>query len=228
MAVTSSTPRTVIAIDGPAASGKTSVGEALAERLGYRFLDTGLMYRAFTLAALRAGIAASDGAACAEFARALALDIVFEGQRSRVLVDGIDVTTGLRAPAVESNVSAYSAIAGVREEMVRRQRAIAGQGKAILAGRDIGTVVLPDAPLKLFLTASEDARTARRQVQAASWGTGAESARLDIAGRDELDSTRPLSPLRPAEDAVVIDTTGMGLHEVVEAGIEAVRCAGLT
>lgn len=223
-----STPQTVIAIDGPAASGKTSVGEALAERLGYRFLDTGLMYRAFTLAALQAGIDASDAAACARFARTLSLDVVFVGPRSRVMVDGVDVTGELRASAVESNVSAYSAIPGVREEMVRRQRAIAGAGRAILAGRDIGTVVLPDGPLKLFLTASEDARTARRQAQSADWGARPERARTDIAGRDDVDSKRAVSPLQPAEDAVVIDTTGMGLNEVIEAALEEARCAGLT
>lgn len=217
---------TVIAIDGPAASGKTSVGEALAERLGYGFLDTGLMYRAFTLAALRAGVPPSDGPVCTALASRLRMDVV-TAARSSILLDGVDVTGELRTPEVERAVSAYSAIAGVRDEMVRRQREIAGRGRAILAGRDIGTVVLPQAPLKLFLTASENARTARREAQSEGWGEATGDVRAGIAGRDRVDSTRSVSPLRAAPDAVTIETTEMTLAEVIDAAIEQVRCAGL-
>jgi len=216
----------VIAIDGPAASGKTSVGEALAAELGYLFLDTGLMYRAFTLAALRAGIEASNGAACTQLAQELALEVRVDSH-TRIVLDGVDVTPRLREPAVESTVSAYSAIAGVRAEMVRRQRELASAGRAILAGRDIGTVVLPEAPLKLFLTASEETRAERREHQAAEWGSGSTTARADIAGRDRVDSSRSVSPMQPAPDAIVIDTTEMQLDDVIAEAIRQVRCAGL-
>ncbi len=214
-----------IAIDGPAASGKSSLGMALAERFGFLFLDTGLMYRAVTLAALEAGIPATDEEA-GPFARAL--DIRAEaGRETRILVGGVDVTGRLREPAVEHNVSAYSALPSVRAAMVEAQRAIAARGPAILAGRDIGTVVLPNAPVKLFLEASPEARAARRSRQARGWGLAQEAAeaRKDIEERDRLDSSRQASPLRPAEDAIVIDTTDLALDEVVRYTLEILGCA---
>ncbi|WP_322795098.1 (d)CMP kinase [Tepidiforma sp.] len=214
-----------IAIDGPAASGKSSLGMALAERLGFLFLDTGLMYRAVTLAALEAGVPAED-AAMAEFAAGL--DIRAEaGTTTRILLDGKDVTNRLREPAVEHRVSDYSALPSVRRAMVEAQRAIAQRGPAILAGRDVGTVVLPDAPVKLFLEASPEARAARRSLQARRWGMAQEAAeaRRDIELRDRLDSTRETSPLRPAEDAVVIDTTDLTLEEVVRFALEVLGCS---
>src|SRR5262249_27621739 len=144
-----------IAIDGPAASGKTSVGEALASSLGYAFLDTGLMYRAFALAALLAGVPPSDHESCTRVVGDAPI-VVAAGPQTRVLLDGEDVTERLREADVEAAVSAYSAIPGVREIAVARQREIAARGPSVLAGRDIGTVVLPNAPLKFFLHASED------------------------------------------------------------------------
>lgn len=210
-----------VAIDGPAASGKTTVGEALAAEFGYLFLDTGLMYRAFTLAALRAGVPASDADRCAQLADSL--DLRAEaGTSTRILIGDEDVTGELRSPPVEANVSAYSAIPAVRAAMVVRQRAIAASAPAILAGRDIGTVVLPSSPLKLFLTASEDARTERRAHQAAQ---NPDTARRDIAGRDRQDSTRATAPLEAAPDAIVLDTTALTLAEVIAFAREHVRCA---
>lgn len=221
--------RGTVAIDGPAASGKSTVGEAIARELGYLFLDTGLMYRAFTLAAQRADIPATDAERCTAFARNLDLRVRV-GHPTVILLDGEDVTEGLRTPAVEAEVSGYSAIAGVRAEMVRLQREVAMDGGAVLAGRDIGTVVLPDADVKLFLTATEEARAHRRQAQAAAnWGaTGTEErTKNEIAGRDRVDSSRAVSPLEPAKDAVVLDTSEMTLDEVLARAMDEVRCAGL-
>jgi cytidylate kinase len=205
-----------IAIDGPAASGKSSLGEALAHRLGMTFLDTGLMYRAFTLAALRAGVPASDHAACADLARSLDFGVT-AGITTAISLGGEDVTGLLRRPDVEANVSAYSAIPAVREVLVAQQREVARPGDAILAGRDIGTVVLPEAPLKFFVTASADERARRRGVQALQ---DAADARSDIDGRDRIDENRAASPTRAAADAIVIDTTGMPLDAVVALALE--------
>lgn len=215
-----------IAIDGPAASGKSTLGRALADRLGYRFLDTGLMYRAFTLAALRAGVAADDEAGCAELARTIDLRVE-TGRDTRVFLGDEDVTGLMRQPGVEANVSAYSALPAVRERMVAMQREVARSGRAVLAGRDIGTVVLPDAPVKFYLDASETARAHRRSAQAGTWGAEqrAHEAHRDITGRDLIDSSRAASPLRPAEDAIVIDTTYLSLEAVVEYALEKLECA---
>ncbi len=206
-----------IAIDGPAASGKTTVGRALAREFGFGFLDTGAMYRAFTLAALRAGVAASDEAGCASLAQTMTMTTEI-GLDTRILLDGADITDRLRDDDVESAVSAYSAIPAVREALVRRQRDIAAAGTVILAGRDIGTVVLPEAPVKIFLTASPEERARRRSAQtAASGGTeSVEKARDDISGRDRIDSTREASPLRPADDALVLDSTSLSEEAVLQ------------
>jgi len=210
-----------IAIDGPAASGKSTVGKAIAKRFGYRFLDTGLMYRAVTLAGLRLGIAPVAGEVD-ELLANLALRLEPDGEGSRVFLGDEDVTPRMRDPEVEAKVSAYSAIAEIRAELVRVQREFARSGPSILAGRDIGTVVLPDAPLKFYLEASETARAERRGEQATQ---KAESALRDISQRDAVDSARAVSPLRPAEDAIIIDTTEMTLDEVLEFALEKVQCA---
>ena len=216
---------TPIAIDGPAASGKSTLGAELAQRFGYAFLDTGLMYRAVTLAALRAGLPVDDAAA-REFVRRLDLRVE-AGATTRIFLGDEDVTDRLRDPEVEANVSHYSALPSVREAMVRKQRAIAGKGLAVLAGRDIGTVVLPNAPLKFYLEASEDARAERRGKQSGEWGQAQADAdaRRDIHRRDVIDSTRGVAPLRAAPDAVVIDTTALSLEEVLELALENVQCA---
>jgi cytidylate kinase len=206
-----------IAIDGPAASGKTTVGQALAKELGFSFLDTGLMYRAFTLAALRAGVPATDAGACGALVRGLGLTVE-PGPETRIILAGEDVTGRLRDPEVEANVSPYSAIPAVREEMVARQRQLAAGGRIVLAGRDIGTVVLPAAPLKLYLTASEEERARRRGEETSR---AAESALADIASRDTLDSNRATSPLRAADDAVQIETTDLTVEAVVAKALAA-------
>lgn len=215
-----------IAIDGPAASGKSTLGRRLAERLGYVFLDTGLMYRAYTLAALRAKVPADDERANEGLANQLDLRAK-ASLDTHIFLGDEDVTPRLRDPEVEAYVSAYSVHPGVREVMVAKQREVAESGPAILAGRDIGTVVLPGAPLKFYLEASAEARAGRRRAQAGGWGQQQEhhEAHRDIIGRDVVDSGRVTSPLRPAEDAIIIDTTNMTMAEVVAYALEKVRCA---
>jgi cytidylate kinase len=212
-----------IAIDGPAASGKSTLGEALAARLGMAFLDTGLMYRAFTLAAIERGVPATDHEAFGTLAATVSITAEAAGT-TRILVDGRDVTARLREPAVEGAVSSYSAIPAVREALVAQQRAAASGGAFIVAGRDIGTVVLPDAPVKLFLTASEETRAERRARQAAERGQSASLA--NIRQRDQIDTSRGVSPLRPASDAIVLDTTAMTFDEVLAAALRVLGCDG--
>jgi cytidylate kinase len=190
----------MIAIDGPAGSGKSTVARAVAARLGIPYLDTGAMYRSVAWAALRDGVALTDGPAVAEVARRITIDV-----GERVTVDSVDVTTAIRGAAVNTAVSAVAANPEVRAEMVKLQRAwIAGNGgHGVVEGRDIGTVVFPDADVKVYLTANESVRAARRTEEA------------DIARRDRLDSTRVASPLTKADDAFEVDTTDTGVEDVV-------------
>ena len=213
-----------IAIDGPAASGKSALGEALAARFGYRFLDTGIMYRAFALAALREGVPVDEDACQALLAR-VRLHLRSNGS-ARVFLGEEDVTSHLREDAVENAVSAYSALPVVRAAMVMEQQRFAAMGPAVLAGRDIGTVVLPHAPIKFYLKASEAARAKRRSAQLQGWGREQqhEKAHRDITGRDRVDSSRAASPLKPAEDAIEVDTTHMTLEEVIQFAVERVQC----
>lgn len=210
-----------IAIDGPAASGKSSVGRALAADPGYRFLDTGLMYRAFTLAALRANVSAEDHDACAHLARTVDMRVEMDGE-ARILLQGEDVLPLLTESDVEGAVSHYSKIPGVRDAMVAHQRVIASDGPVVLAGRDIGTVVLPDAPLKFYLDAGEEARRTRRGLEAKDHDA---TRANNVAQRDQLDSTRTVSPLMPAEDAIRIDTTTLDLETVIALVRENILCA---
>jgi cytidylate kinase len=204
----------VIAIDGPAASGKSTVGYLLAEKLNFLYLDTGSMYRAVTLAALRAGIDPADEKAVTDLAKELDLIIKPytgepDGRQYTVLLDGYDVTWELRSPEVDAYVSAVSSYPGVRQEMVRRQRHIARQGGVVMVGRDIGTVVMPDAPLKLYITASPEERARRRWLDRTVQGNPSDLAEIlaDINRRDQIDSNREHSPLRPARDAFIINNT---------------------
>lgn len=212
----------VIAIDGPAASGKSTVGLRLAQHYDNLFLDTGSMYRALTLAALRRGLDLRDEAAVVQLAQDLVMDIlpagVYEdGRHYTVLLDGQDVTWDIRTPAVDGAVSLVSSYQDVREEMVRRQREYAQRGDVIMVGRDIGTVVVPDAPLKLYITASAAERARRRWLDRQQQGHPDDYATIlaDVERRDQIDSSREHSPLRPADDAVEIDTTGRDVDEVV-------------
>ncbi len=214
-------PPSVIAIDGPAASGKSTVGENLAGRLGFLYFDTGAMYRAVTHAALTRGTPIDDAAAMAVLANALDIDIlpatVPDGRQYTVVVDGDDVTWAMRSAEVDAHVSAVSAIAPVREAMVRQQRRVADKGRVVMVGRDIGTVVFPEAPLKVYLDASPEERARRRyrelldRRQPADYEAILENVRL----RDAVDSEREASPLRAAPDAVPINTEGLSVEEVV-------------
>ena len=196
----------VIAIDGPAGSGKSTIGRALAARLGLEYLDTGAMYRSVAFAALRDGIDPGDLEAIAAVARTVTIVVA-----DRVLVDDDDATEAIRGPEVTTAVSAVAANPDVRSVLVRRQREWAAERDGgVIEGRDIGTVVFPDATLKIYLTADEAERLRRRAVEA-----GEEVAR-DIARRDQADSTRAASPLFAADDALVIDTTGRPIEEIVE------------
>ncbi len=214
-----------IAIDGPAASGKSTLGRALMERLGLALLDTGLMYRAVALAALRAGVDAADADACARLAREGGMEVAAPpGGEARIRLAGEDVTDLLRGPEVEAAVSACAAAPGVRRELVARQRAFAAERPAVLVGRDIGSVVLPDAPVKFFLDAPGAVRARRRGEQSAEWGeprTTGEAGR-DIGGRDEVDSTRAHGPLLAPADAVALDTGALDREAMIAAALAAI------
>lgn len=192
----------VVAIDGPAGSGKSTLSRALAARLGLRRLDTGAMYRSVAWAVLQRGIDTDDRQAVADLARNLAIEV-----DDQVVVDGTDITEAIRGPEVSATVSAVAANPAVRTVMVERQRRwVATHGGGVVEGRDIGSVVLPDADLKLYLTASPEVRAARRSEE------GAEA----VARRDRLDSTRTASPLEVAEGARIIDTGALSVGQIVE------------
>ena len=220
----------LIAIDGPVASGKTAVGLRLARELGYRLVDTGMMYRAVTWLALDRGVDMADAEALIALAQGadIRLGQPTSDQAATLSIDGRDVTRELRRPAVDKNVSLVSRIPGVRQAMVSIQRRLAAEGKIIMLGRDIGTVVLPDAPVKVFLDASVDVRARRRHQELAEAGISVtiDEIRADLEQRDEMDRNRHASPLHPAADAIVIDTSELTLEEVVErvrqaAGVRA-------
>ncbi|CAA9220254.1 MAG: Cytidylate kinase [uncultured Acidimicrobiales bacterium] len=200
----------IIAIDGPAGSGKSTVGRHLAARLGLRYLDTGAMYRSVAFAALRLGIDPDDARRIADLVPGLEIIV-----GDVVLVDGVDATLEIRGPEVTRAVSAVAANPEVRTEMVRRQKEWAqAHGGGVIEGRDIGTVVFPDAELKVYLTASETERARRRSQEATDLHY--ETVAADIARRDLVDSTRAVSPLATADDAIVIDTTGRTVDEIVD------------
>jgi cytidylate kinase len=215
-------PAHTIAIDGPAASGKTTVAQRLAQRLGYLFFDTGVMYRAVTLAVLRRGLTPEDEAAVVALAESITVDVrpasSQDGRLHDVIADGEDVTWAIRTEEVDRHVSRVSAYPAVRTAMTRQQRDIALRGNVVMAGRDIGTVVLPEADLKVFLVASVEARALRRFHELTERGQAAElsSIRAAMAARDEYDSARAVAPLKAAEDAVMLDTTEMSFDQVVE------------
>jgi cytidylate kinase len=198
----------VVAIDGPAGAGKSSVARAVAAKLGFTYLDSGSMYRAVALAALRAGVEP------AEVARAVSIDV-----GKRVLLDGSDVTAEIRAPEVSEAASKAASLPEVRSAMVAQQQRLMSDGDWVAEGRDIGTVVVPDAAVKVFLTASPDARAARR---AAELGADAATVLAEQVIRDQRDSEREHSPLRAADDAVTIDTTDLSFDEAVDRVVSLV------
>ncbi len=201
----------VIAIDGPAGSGKSTVARLLAERLGLRYLDTGAMYRAVTFAALRHNIDPADGDPVAALARQVDLEVTLDAVR----VDGVDATIEIRGPEVTRAVSSVAANPEVRTELVARQREWATRhGGGVIEGRDIGSVVFPDAELKVYLDARPEVRAARRSKEVSDLDY--ETVAADIARRDALDQGREASPLTRAGDAVEVDTSDLGIDEIVE------------
>jgi len=209
----------LITIDGPVAVGKSSVGLLLAEKLGFLFFDTGVIYRTFTWKALNAGLSPSETDALIQLARSITFRFVpGRGARLTALIDGQDVSKLMMSQLVERNVALIAKIPLVRERMVAEQRRVAGETKLVMAGRDIGTVVLPWADLKVFLTASVEERARRRHKELAERGVEIEYATVlaELKKRDHNDTTREVSPLKPAPDAISIDTDGLSQEEVVD------------
>ena len=207
-----------IAIDGPAASGKTAVGRKVAERLGCRFLDTGGAYRAVTLEALRQGVDLDDESKLSELAENIDIELIGGPDGDRLLIAGADVTDDIRSPAVDRAVSQVSAMSGVRAAVVPQQRRIAAQGPIVMVGRDIGTVVLSDSKVKIYMEASAEIRADRRVREMERSGRSLDPMQVleDIVRRDRIDSEREDSPLKPADDALCIDTDGLDVGQVVE------------
>ncbi len=206
----------VIAIDGPAGAGKSSVARGVADALGFTYLDSGAMYRCVALAALERSVDLDDAGAMGELAASL--EIGLDGDR--VSLDGRDVSAAIREPETSAAASRASIHPAVREAMVARQRRLIGAGRYVAEGRDIGTVVSPDSPLKVFLTASAAERARRRAAQT---GEDPEAVLAAQEERDRRDQSREHSAMRAAEDAVEIDTTGLGLDEVVERVVDLAR-----
>ncbi len=217
----------VVALDGPGSSGKSSVGAAAAREVGYRFCDTGLLYRAVTWLAEERGVGVDDPEGLVDLVIDVQLAADAEGRLSRVRVDGVDHTDDVQVPAVEAAVSAVSAVPEVRAALLGRQRDLAAGGGIVMAGRDIGTIVLPDADLKIYLNASVEERARRRAEQRGLDPSGPEAIAIleALRRRDRLDSTRAVAPLRIAPDARVIDTDGNELEDTVAAVVGAIRDA---
>jgi cytidylate kinase len=211
-----------IAIDGPAASGKSTLAKRLADQLGFLYFDTGVMYRAITWAALQHGADLKDGEAISSLAETAQIDVlpasISDGRDSDVLIDGVDITWDIRKPEVDANVSIVSAYPGVRSALTTQQRRIGERGRVVMVGRDIGTVVLPDADLKVYLDASVEERARRRYLESSARGGDVplETVLETMRKRDRIDSTRDVAPLCAAEDAVVVDSDELGIEQVLE------------
>ena len=216
----------IVAVDGPSGTGKSTMCRALAKRLDAKYVDTGAMYRVATLAVLRAGVDPADTAKVIEATADLPLEVSDDPDSTEVLCAGEDVKAEIRGAEVTKHVSAVSAIPEVRVNLVELQRKLAREsGRAIVEGRDIGTVVLPDAPAKVFMTASAEVRAKRRYDQDVAAGREADfdAVLADVQRRDEADSSRATSPLKPADDAVLVDTSEMTPDEVLAALTEVVE-----
>lgn len=207
----------IITVDGPAASGKSTVARKVAEILGFRYIDTGAMYRALTWQALENGIDISDEEALEKLAKEINIYFSEKNDSVRIFVNGRDVTGGIRLPKVSNNVSIVSKAPGVRQLMVKTQRSFAQGGDLVVEGRDIGTVVFPSAELKVYLTASVSERTRRRKKELDQRGhsIGLDALKREITMRDKVDSNRSVSPLDKAKDAYEVDTTDKSIEQVV-------------
>jgi cytidylate kinase len=219
----------IIAVDGPAASGKSTLARRLAEALGFLYFDTGVMYRAVTVAALRQSVDINDDGAVSAIARTIDIDVrppsIGDGRQYDVLLDGEDITWEIRSAAVDTNVSQVSTYADVRQAMTDVQRQIGLRGDVVMVGRDIGTVVLPEADLKLYLDASVEARAMRRYQECVerSETMDYEDILAWMKERDRIDSTRLIAPLRPAEDAILLDSTDLDAEQVYEQALSLVQ-----
>jgi CMP/dCMP kinase len=219
----------IIALDGPAASGKSTLGRRLADSLGYLFFDTGGMYRAITWIALQRHMDLRDEAAITDLAENAQIDIrppsKNDGRACDVIIEGKDVTWEMRTEDVDANVSVVSAYAGVRKALSGQQRRIGMRGRVVMVGRDIGTVVLPEADLKVYLVASAEERAKRRYEEMVDRGEDADYDEIlkKVIERDHIDSTRAVAPLRPAEDAVIVDSDKMNADEVFERMMDLCR-----
>ncbi|MFC0471063.1 (d)CMP kinase [Halalkalibacter kiskunsagensis] len=214
-----------IAIDGPAGAGKSTVAKLVAEHLSYLYIDTGAMYRTLAYAAIQNNVDTKNGTALKELLDTITIQLINEKEGTKVLVNDQDVTTDIRTAEVNKQVPQVASHEAVRLEMVERQRKLAMEGNSILDGRDIGTHVLPNADVKVFLTASVDVRAKRRHAEQIKKGmpSNLEELKKDIAKRDEMDSTREVAPLRKASDAIGLDTTALSIPEVVNEIINLVK-----
>jgi cytidylate kinase len=218
-----------IAIDGPAASGKSTIGAAVAEKLGYLYFDTGVMYRAVTCVALLHSIPIDNEATVTALAERVQIDLlkptVKDGRQYTILADGKDITWDIRSRAVDANVSPVSAYAGVRRAMTQQQRRIGLQGRVVMVGRDIGTVVLPEADIKIYLDASEEERARRRHRERVARGEQVEfdAVLQEVRQRDRIDSSRAVAPLKQAKDAIYLDSTGLDVPEVIARVMQLIR-----
>src|SRR5262245_51264127 len=213
----------IIAIDGPSGAGKGTVARAVASRLGYRHVDSGAMYRAIGWKAIRDGLPLDDEAAVANLASRSTIEIVLEA----VSIDGVDVTGEIRTPEIDRAAASVARLPGVRKVLVARQREIGEDGGLVMEGRDIGTVVFPDADVKIYLDATPEERARRRANDPAHRGsTVVAEVATALTARDEIDRTRSASPLYAASDAVIVDTTGKSVEQVVEEVLRTVQVKG--
>lgn len=217
--------RPIVAIDGPVGAGKSTVARAVARALGYRYVDTGAMYRAVAWAAVQQGVDLHDPEGVAEVARSMAIEFLPLPDGQRVLADGTDITEAIRSPRISEGASIVSAYPDVRTAMVAQQRRMGTEGGVVMEGRDIGTVVFPDAEVKVYLEATLEERARRRyeEMRANGEPVTVDEVRSALLERDRRDSSRAHSPLRPAPDAVVLDSTALTVDEVVAAIVARVR-----
>ena len=207
-----------IALDGPCGSGKSTLGKLLAQRLGYVYIDTGAMYRAVALSATEAGIPLSDAEALTALAEKLDLAFVVDGGRQKLFAAGRDVSVSIRTPEISQGASLVSAVPGVRRAMVSLQRRMGAEGNVVMDGRDIGTVVFPDAEIKFYLDAGAEERAQRRWLEDSAKGlpVSLEEVLASVRERDHRDMTREDSPLKKADDALMVDSTGLSVEEVLQ------------